>query len=161
MRARLPSVPLLVVGVLIGGCVPDLAPWTLGGSRGRDAGPPPDGTCERAIHVESISLSSGGCFVDQQVEGTDGVLRYECAGGAASATFAGASFVGSIEGDAVDVELSTSYAHTDGCTWVTTQVIRGSLSSGALEYRYSEAPSVGDSGCASPCYGTARVPLDR
>jgi hypothetical protein len=158
VTARLACV--LAAGLLVGGCVPDLAPWTLGSGRARDAGLPTDGTCERRIHVDTISLSDSGCFLDQRVEGRDGVLRYPCAGGSAVATVEGATFVGSSEGDAVDVELSSSYEHTAGCTWITTQVIRGSLSSGTLEYRYSEAPSVGESGCASACYGTARVTLD-
>ena len=166
MRARLPrpataglrvAFGTLLVGPLLLGCVPDLDPWTLG--RGSDGGGPVDGTCERRIHVDPISLSGAGCFIDQQVEGRDGVLRFACGGGAATAIFDGASFAGSLDGDTVEVALSSSYDHTDGCTWVTSQRIRGSLSSGELEYRYSEAPTVGDSGCASPCYGTARVPL--
>lgn len=148
---------LTVVCLLSTGCVPDLSPWEV--QRGPflgDGGPPPTGTCSRALFGNAISGSSGGCYFDEQITGEDGWLEYPCEGGAARVTFGEHVYTGSYAEGVVDVSLSTRYPY-GGCDWITQQRITGSPTAGRLDYSYYEMLAPGQSGCGSPCTGSAVI----
>jgi hypothetical protein len=102
---------------------------------------------------------ASGCFIDERVTRSVGVLRYPCAGGAATAAFATATFAGTVTDNVASLTLTTRFHFSDGCDWQSTQHLQGPLASGQLAYTYTEAPVAGQRGCASACRATTTVDL--
>jgi len=97
------------------------------------------------VAVSEVSLSSPSCYVDTLIrENASGVLL-RCPSGAAI-EFNNATFLGTLgsNGD-VDVCTGTKFPFTDGCTWQSTQRIRGPSSH--MVFQYKETPIEGR-GCA-------------
>ena len=116
------------------------APPIFGDAAARDA--TGSGTsCERDITLGKVSISNQACFVNEHVSNKKTKLAFACAGGAASATFDGHVFVGTITGDVIalaDVETFTF----NSCQWQSTEKIDGDLAKGTLTYSYAEKPVV-------------------
>ena len=116
------------------------APPIFGDAAARDA--TVSGTsCERDITLGKVSISNQACFVNEHVSNKKTKLAFACAGGAASATFDGHVFVGTITGDVIaltDVEPFTF----NSCQWQSTEKIDGDLAKGTLTYSYAEKPVV-------------------
>lgn len=122
--------------------------------------PPPTGAeqiCEKRMVVPRTQ-GAESCFIDERVTRVPGVLRYPCSGdGWAKAAFGPALFLGRVDHGQVALTLNTEFDFSDHCTWSTEQTLRGALSSGGLDYAYTEHPNAGQRGCASSCRATARA----
>ena len=113
--------------------------------------------CEKRM-IAPRTEGAAGCFIDERVTQSPGVLRYPCEGsGWVKAVFGAAVFLGRLDAGNVDLVLGTEFDFSDGCVWSTEQHLRGALSSPALNYTYSEAPKPGQRGCSTPCSARARV----
>jgi hypothetical protein len=119
---------------------------------------PPDlGGCAEVarVRVGSISLSSSSCWVDLHVAVGDVGRVMRCRSGAV-VVFDEVRFGGSFDGRALDACVRTRFPFSDGCTWESTQRVRGTGRS--FELTYEEAPVEGH-GCA-PSSCRASAPLD-
>jgi hypothetical protein len=125
--------------------------------------PPPTGTeaiCTKRL-VVARTEGAEGCFVDERVTQTPGVVRYPCAGtGWAKAVFGHALFLGRIENGRVDLVLNTEFDFSDGCVWTTDQRLRGAISGEALDYSYAEGPRPNQRGCSTSCSARARARIE-
>jgi hypothetical protein len=113
--------------------------------------------CTRSLALGFMQPSMRGCYLNESVSSHPGTLRYPCAGGRAVASFGSQTFTGFVRNGVVDVQSSTTFPFRDGCTWRSTQRIRGNLAGGALAFTYSEAPTSANGRCAPPCTASARV----
>jgi hypothetical protein len=127
------------------------------------ATPPPERspTCSALLTVKQVDADSSSCVIDTRVRDNAGELVYPCEGGEANARFFQAHFRGSVTAGVVDVALSTTFDFEDGCRWISEQHITGPVSATTLEYRYTEAPAPGQSGCAPACTARASVGVAR
>jgi hypothetical protein len=116
------------------------APPIFGDAAARDA--TVSGTsCERDITLGQVAISNQACFVNEHVSNKKTKLAFACSGGAASATFDGHVFTGTIAGDVIaltDIEKFTF----NNCQWQSTEKIDGDLTKGTLTYSYTEKPVV-------------------
>lgn len=125
--------------------------------------PPPTGAeaiCTKRI-VVARTEGAEGCFIDERVTQTPGVVRYPCGGtGWAKATFGHALFLGHVESGQVDLVLNTEFDFSDGCVWTTEQHLRGAIDGDALEYSYAERPRPNQRGCSTSCSAHARANIE-
>jgi len=125
--------------------------------------PPPSGVeaiCTKRL-VVARTEGAEGCFIDERVTQTPGVVRYPCTGtGWAKATFGHALFLGRIEQGQVDLTLNTEFDFSDGCVWTTDQRLRGAITGDALDYTYAERPRSNQRGCSTSCRAHARARIE-
>ncbi|MBI5513669.1 MAG: hypothetical protein HY909_07860 [Deltaproteobacteria bacterium] len=126
--------------------------------RPRGTTPAPGALCTAELTAHP-TVGAGGCFIDERVTRSVGLLRYPCAGGPATAAFATATFSGTVTDGVAELQLTTRFHFSDGCDWQSTQRLHGPLASRHLAYTYTEAPVPGQRGCASSCRATADVEL--
>lgn len=87
-----------------------------------------DGRCSVRLVGGRIEKSSPGCYLDEHISESPGVLYYPCGGdGPAEADFGAHRYSGRVDGGEVDVELETELDWEDGCRWGTKAVIKGKL----------------------------------
>jgi hypothetical protein len=92
--------------------------------------------------------------VNEHVSNKTASLSFACAGGTATATFAGHTFTGTANGDVIALEDVEKFLFHD-CQWESTETIQGDLSTGKLAYSYSEKPVVS---CPdNPCTASGEV----
>ncbi len=121
---------------------------------GRDTTPM---DCTVTLSVADVTTTQG-CWIDEKVSHRTALLHWACDAGAAEANF-GVAFVGTVQEPSTYVSLSatTTFVWSDACTWQSEQRIEGTLSSGALQYTYSEKPVEGTNCAPAYCTGTAVV----
>jgi hypothetical protein len=115
---------------------------------------PPDasdagGVCSKSLTVTITQPGPSTCVYDSKVvETSPASLQYQCAGGAASATFGAQTFVGTLADGTLTITNFSRYPFkvlTVTCWYTAKQVITGKLASGALQYSYVEALDSGQS----------------
>lgn len=154
------SGPILVIAVIIGaGCggrTGLVAPESTDAQGEADAKPEPL-DCSVTLSVGEVTVTAD-CWIDEKVSHRSAVLRWACDAGSAEADF-GVPFYGTVQEPSTLVSLSatTTFVWSDGCTWQSEQHIDGELSSGALQYGYSEKPIQGTHCAPAYCTGTAVV----
>lgn len=95
--------------------------------------------CERDLEVGLLSVSNAACYVNTQVESKTSKLEFPCAGGAATVTFGTQTFTGKVNGDLVHLKNVETFNY-GGCPWESTQTIDGDVTTGSLDYSYTEKP---------------------
>jgi hypothetical protein len=111
-------------------------------------------SCEREIAMGKLTISNPSCFVNEHVSNKTTKLAFACAGGAASATFAGHTFTGTVQGDVIALTNVEKFLFNN-CQWESTEKIDGDLSKGSLFYSYTEKPVVS---CPdTPCTASGTV----
>ena len=114
--------------------------------------------CDVTLSVGDVTATAG-CWIDEKVSHRTAQLQWACEAGAAEADF-GVPFYGTVQEPSSALSLvatTTFHWWGDGCTWQSTQVIDGDLSSGALQYGYSEKPIQGTNCAPAYCTGSAVV----
>jgi hypothetical protein len=118
--------------------------------------PPPPAEpefCSLELKVQQIGRSHDDCYVDVKVARRTGTLSYPCAGGDAKVDFGTVTFAGTVQSDAVELNLETVYEYQpiDHCKWKSVQRMSGQLGKGRLHFDYTEAPLPNQKSCAQPC----------
>jgi hypothetical protein len=112
-----------------------------------DAGGTSDagGPCRSSLTVTITKRTTfGNCLYNTTVEASSpAVLDYPCAGGGAQVTFGAQTFTGTFAGGIVDVVNVDTYSYKVPdtgtiCSYTSTQTIDGTLTSGTLQYDYTE-----------------------
>lgn len=87
--------------------------------------------------IGRIDKSAPGCFLDERISSTTGLLHYPCSGdGLVDAEFGEHRYKGRLTAGALELELTTELDWDDGCRWGTRAVINGTLASnGALLFQ--------------------------
>ncbi len=149
------AVIAILVCVACGGRTELGAPEQAPTDAGHETTPPMD--CTVTLSVADVTTTSG-CWIDERVSYRTALLRWACDAGAAEADF-GVPFVGTVQEPSTYVSLSatTTFVWSDACTWQSEQRIEGALSSGALQYSYSEKPVQGTNCAPAYCTGSALV----
>jgi hypothetical protein len=113
--------------------------------------------CGVTLAVANVVPTPSSCWIDQKVSNESAPLVWNCETGAAKADF-DVPFEGTVDPSGnVSITATTTFSWGDGCTWQSTQVIAGKLSSKKLTYTYSEHPISG-TGCAPDyCKATTTV----
>ncbi len=117
------------------------------------------GHCSPSLTVTGSVPSSPSCIDFPVRASTTGNLDYPCGGGLLNATLGDISFEGSVSGGQVSLVGSAVISadqSPDGCVWVTRHEIDGDISSGELQYYYSEQID-GGRNCWFPCKETGTV----
>jgi hypothetical protein len=116
-------------------------------------------TCTRTLVAAPVDTSAETCWVDAVVTEEAGVLTFPCDGGSATATFGDRSFYGVVDGDDVELCATTEFEWSDGCSWLSAQHISGTLSSGQLEFSYTEAPEAEQADCDAACDAATTISM--
>ncbi len=137
-----------------GGRTELVAPESVEAGTKADAAPM---SCSVTLSVGDV-ITTAGCWIDEKVSHRTAVLQWACDAGAAEADF-GVPFLGTVQEPSTLVSLSatTTFSWSDGCTWQSEQRIDGQLSSGMLQYGYSEKPIQGTNCAPAYCTGSAVV----
>ncbi|MDB4947137.1 MAG: hypothetical protein JWP97_6671 [Labilithrix sp.] len=124
-------------------------------------GPTTGPMCRRLVTFGALRKAET-CYVDTVAQpGEQGELDFPCNGdGEATLSFGSKTFAGAVVNGKLDVCTGTEYPFNDGCTWSSAQHVSGSVTSGALEFKYGEAPKRGDHDCAQACGATAAIRVD-
>lgn len=127
--------------------------------RRRPSQPGPGQVCTRRVEVRQTE-GAAGCWIDERVTRSAGLLRYPCEGdGPATVAFGRDVFTGHLRAGSVTVILRTRFPFQDGCNWESTQTLQGHIDSGVLGYRYREAPRPGQRNCLRGCTATGTAQL--
>jgi hypothetical protein len=119
------------------------------------------GDCQPTLIVTGSMPSSPSC-IDFPVEaGSTGMIEYPCGGGMVTAQLGSVSFSGSVTNGFVSLDgvvIIPPSQSPDGCTWQTNHHIQGTISSGVINYSYSEMHISGNN-CWNPCteVGTVQI----
>ena len=111
--------------------------------------------CPVSLEVTSVA-TGGGCWIDAPPKGATASAAFLCGGGPIAFTLGKHGFSGTVEGGMLNATATSTFEFSDGCSWVTTQRVSGSLASGKLAYGYSERVAKGR-GCASACTASGIV----
>lgn len=153
--ANLPDAAVLPIDADIDAFIPD-APgpdaWFVDGGDpcGVDRSPLTGMLCEESIVGRAVMPSRrGGC--DEVIAHGEGILRWECNGRRAEASFPNGSYFGVRTGHTFTLCTSTQFVMDDACIWRSTQRIEGSLDHGELMLSYDETPVYDDGRCTMAC----------
>lgn len=117
--------------------------------------------------VGRIEKSSPGCFLDEYITKTGGLLRFPCSGdGPVEVDFGDHHYTGRLTGGNVELEVSTELDWEDGCRWGTRSVISGPLVAKGeplmktLAWRYRDHVISGAS-CSGICVASASIQVTK
>lgn len=111
--------------------------------------------CATTIFGREATLSCAPRFVDVIARGP-GVLRWECGGTRAEASFPDGTLRGTRMGHSFTLCALTEFDLGDDCHWQSSQRIEGSLDT-HLSMTYEDAPVVSDGSCTEACTVTASI----
>lgn len=128
--------------------------WYLDGGDpcGVDRSPLVGMICEESIVAHNLSISCTD-VVDVLAQG-EGILRWECNGHRAEASFASGVYHGTRTGHSFALCTSTQFGKGDQCQWLSSQRIDGTLDRGEIMMSYHDSVILSDGACNAPCTAT-------
>ena len=119
------------------------------------------GDCKPVLEVTGSQPSSPSCIDFPVEKGSMGLIQFPCGGGPVSAQLGTIAFAGSVQNGAVFLEGIAVIVGPDECLWQTTHHITGNITSGQLDYSYTEevVAQNGQPFCWSPCTESGTVKI--
>ncbi|APR78419.1 Flagellar hook-length control protein FliK [Minicystis rosea] len=119
------------------------------------------GDCKPVLEVTGSTPSSPNCIDFPVEKGSMGLIEFPCGGGLVTAQLGSVTFSGNVQNGEVFLEGIAVVSAPDNCLWQTTHHIVGKLSSGQLDYSYTEKviDNQGQPFCWSPCTESGTVKI--
>lgn len=134
-----------------------------GGGGRSDVTTAPEAASRRCkARLVALDIDTGdGCFLDERISKSDGVLVYPCDGdGAVEAVFGEHRFQGEANGGRVTLSLTTELDwDEDHCRWQSQQKISGEIGMHELAWSYVDRPIKGEQ-CSGSCTARAAIEID-